>query len=176
MISPERIHDRNRKPVRADARYVLYWMVANRRRHHNASLERAAEWCTDLGKPLVVLEALRCGYPWASDRLHGFVLDGMRVNQRDFDVPGVRYYPFVEQELGQGRGLLERLARHAAVVITDDYPCFFLPRMISAAARRLPVRLEAVDSNGLWPMRATSRVFTVAHSFRRHLLQVAQIR
>jgi deoxyribodipyrimidine photo-lyase len=33
----------------------------------------------------------------------------------------------------------------------------------------MPVKLESVDSNGLLPLRATERVFTTAHSFRRFL-------
>jgi deoxyribodipyrimidine photo-lyase len=144
-------------------------MTANRRRRYNAGLERAAELCLELRRPLIVLEALRVEYPWASDRLHRFVLDGMRDNERAFRVPGVHYYPYVEPSPGAGSGLIEALAQDAAAVVTDDYPCFFLPRMVDAAAARIPSRLEAVDGNGLWPMRATDREFTVAHSFRRHL-------
>jgi deoxyribodipyrimidine photo-lyase len=41
--------------------------------------------------------------------------------------------------------------------------------MLEAARRRLTVRLEAVDGNGLLPMRAASQVFTTAHAFRRFL-------
>jgi deoxyribodipyrimidine photo-lyase len=41
--------------------------------------------------------------------------------------------------------------------------------MVEAAARRVPVRLEAVDSNGLLPMAAAERVFPTAHAFRRFL-------
>jgi deoxyribodipyrimidine photo-lyase len=40
---------------------------------------------------------------------------------------------------------------------------------VKAAARKLSVSLEAVDSNGLYPMRHTDRVFTTAFSFRNHL-------
>jgi deoxyribodipyrimidine photo-lyase len=54
-------------------------------------------------------------------------------------------------------------------VVTDDFPCFFLPRMVAAAGRALPVALEAVDSNGLLPMRATTTVFPTAYGFRRLL-------
>jgi hypothetical protein len=52
-------------------------------------------------------------------------------------------------------------------VVMDDYPSFFLPRMVAAAVTWLPVRLEQVDSNGLLPLRAAGRVFTTAHAFRR---------
>jgi deoxyribodipyrimidine photo-lyase len=79
------------------------------------------------------------------------------------------YYPYVEPVHGQGSGLLEALAANAVVVVTDDYPCFFLPRMIAAAAKKLPVKLEAVDSNGMLPQRATDQIFSTAYSFRRFL-------
>src|SRR5690606_21675121 len=55
------------------------------------------------------------------------------------------------------------------VVVTDDYPCFFLPQMITAAGRKLDVRLETVDSNGLLPLRAADKVFARAYDFRRWL-------
>src|SRR5579884_3437619 len=41
--------------------------------------------------------------------------------------------------------------------------------MVQAAAQRLSVRLEQVDSNGLLPLRAADQVFVTAQSFRRFL-------
>jgi deoxyribodipyrimidine photo-lyase len=152
-----------------DRDWVVYWMIASRRTHRNFGLQRAVEHARALGKPLVVLEALRCGYEWASDRLHAFVLQGMRDNRAAFERSGVLYYPYVEPHQGHGSGLLMALAGHAAVVVTDDFPAFFLPRMIAAAAARVDTCLEAVDSNGLLPMRATDRVFPTAFSFRAYL-------
>jgi deoxyribodipyrimidine photo-lyase len=54
-------------------------------------------------------------------------------------------------------------------VITDDFPAFFLPHMVRAAAQKLTVRLERVDGNGMLPMAVTDRIFTTAYSFRRFL-------
>jgi deoxyribodipyrimidine photo-lyase len=144
-------------------------MVATRRPHFNFALDRAADLALELKRPLVVLEALRCDYRWASDRHHAFVVQGMADNRVAFEKTEAFYYPYVEPQLGAGRGLLAALAKRAGAVVTDDYPAFFLPRMLTAAAAKLDVRLEAVDSNGLWPMRATLRSFPVAHGFRRHL-------
>lgn len=155
--------------MRAAGDYVLYWMTGFRRIGFNFSLQRAVEWAGELGRPLVVLEALRCDYPWASDRLHRFVLDGMVANARRLGETTVTYYAYVEGRRAEGRGLLEALASRANVVVTDDYPAFFVPRMVTAASDRLPVRLEKVDSNGLLPLRAAERVFQTAHSFRRFL-------
>lgn len=171
MTSDPRLRAVNDAPIAADGRYVLYWMIAARRARSNAALDRALDHARTLGRPLVVLEALRAGYPWASARLHQFVVDGMRDNARAFDVPGVRYYAYVEPRPGDGSGLLEALAAEAAVVVTDDFPCFFLPRMVAAAGRRLRVRLEAVDGYGLLPMRAADRAFPTAFAFRRHVQQ-----
>jgi deoxyribodipyrimidine photo-lyase len=41
--------------------------------------------------------------------------------------------------------------------------------MVASAGRQLPVRLEAVDGNGLLPLRAADRVYPTAFAMRRHL-------
>lgn len=146
-------------------------MTAFRRTTWNFALQRAVEWAAELHKPLVVLEALRCDYPWASDRLHRFVVQGMEDNRAALAERRAVYYPYVEPERGAGTGLLAELARQAAVVVTDDYPCFFLPAQARAAARQIAVRFETVDSNGLLPLRSTERVFGRAYDFRRYLQQ-----
>ena len=164
-----RIEPMNAAPVRADGKFVLYWMIASRRTTYNFALERAAEIARGLSRPLLVLEALRCDYPWASDRIHAAILRGMEENAARCKAAGVGYFAYVEPEKGAGKGLLEALAKDACAVVTDDFPCFFLPNMVAAAARRLPVKLEAVDSNGLLPLRAADRDFPTAFAFRRFL-------
>jgi deoxyribodipyrimidine photo-lyase len=166
---PLRIRSVNAAPLRPERSFVLYWMIANRRRADNFSLQRAAELAQSLQKPLVILEALRCGYRWASDRFHAFILQGMADNRQAFADAAVTYYPYVETAPDAGKGLLAALGCQACAVVTDDFPAFMLPHMIAAAGRQLDVRLEAVDSNGLLPMRAADQVFTTAHAFRRFL-------
>ncbi|MBA2564164.1 MAG: deoxyribodipyrimidine photolyase [Gemmatimonadetes bacterium] len=157
----------NGHAVRPGGDYVLYWMIAARRTSSSFALDRAVAWARQLAKPLVVLEALRAGYPWASDRLHRFVLDGMRDNARAFLRVPVLYHPYVEPTIGAGKGLLNALGARACVVVTDDFPCFFLPRMVASAAQQLAVRMEVVDGNGLLPLAAADRAFTAASHFRR---------
>ncbi len=144
-------------------------MIANRRVVWNFSLQRAVELASQLKKPLVVFEPLRCGYRWASDRLHRFVLDGMADNAARLERTPARYYSYLERKAGDGRGLLAALAERACAVVTDDYPAFFYPRMLKSAAERCPVRLELVDSNGLFPIRSAERLFGTAYAFRRYL-------
>ncbi|MCG8457608.1 MAG: hypothetical protein MI919_15140 [Holophagales bacterium] len=164
-----RLDVRVREAPRPEGEYVLYWMVASRRTRWSFALDQAVGWAEHLGKPLVVLEALRVGYRWASDRFHRFVLEGMAENARRLKGEPVLYHAYLEPSPGAGSGLLEALAEKAAVVVTDEYPDFFLPRMLEAAAGRLTTRLEAVDGNGLLPLRAPARAYSRAVDFRRFL-------
>lgn len=162
-----RVRAVNAAEPRSDGKYVLYWLIAARRTHDNFALDRAIEHAKRLNKPLLVLEALRVAYPFASDRFHRFVIDGMADNAVAFHRAGIAYHAYVEPTVGAGRGLLEALAKDAAVVVTDDFPCFFLPRMLVAAGKKLTVRLEAVDSNGVLPIRALDKACFRAFDFRR---------
>ncbi len=64
---------------------------------------------------------------------------------------------------------MKALSSQACIVVSDDFPCFFLPRMIESAGRQIPVRFELVDSNGILPLAAADKVFARAHYFRRFM-------
>ncbi len=164
-----RLVTKNSRPLRSKGDYVLYWMTSARRGRSNFGLQHAVARAAQFGVPLLVLEALRCDYRWASARLHKFVLDGMRDNQRWFAERGVAYHAYVEPSKGAGKGLLAALAERACTVVTDEFPCFFLPRMLDAFAAASPACVEAVDSNGLLPLRASPQEFPAAYAFRRFL-------
>lgn len=164
-----RVRSANDKPVNPHGHYVLYWMISARRAAWNFGLDRAVAWAIELRKPLVVLEALRVDYPFASDRLHRFVIDGMADNALAFEGSNALYYPYVETAVGAGRGLLERLSSDSALVVTDEYPCFFLPKAVAAAAARVSVRMEAVDGNGLLPLTSVPQAYPAAVHLRRFM-------
>ena len=164
-----RVRRANERDAHPDRDFVLYWMTSARRLAYNCALDRACELANSLDRPLLVLEALDCDYPWASARLHRFVLEGMRDNAREARALGLPYYPYVAARPGAGRGLLRSLASRACVVVGDDFPCDHASSVQACAGRVLDVRLELVDSNGILPMRAADRVFVSAHAFRRFL-------
>ncbi len=167
--SPQFAFEIERATGESKRQYVFYWMTANRRLHFNFSLDRAIEWSLKLKKPLLIFEGLRCDYQWASRRLHTFVIQGMVDQAAVAQAHGHCYVPYVERSYGEGSGLIRTLLEKSSVAVTDDFPCFFLPRMTSAVARRSPVLMESVDSNGMLPMRAASDVFPSAYAFRRFL-------
>ena len=170
-VDNDRVRGENDRPVNAAGAYVLYWMTASRRTRFNFALQRAVQLSVELCKPLLVFEALRIDYPYASDRLHAFVLDGMRDNARRFVASKAAYYPYVEPSPAASRGLLRALSTNAVIVVTDRFPGFFLPAMVRAAAAQCTVRLESVDSSGLIPVAAQGRAFPTARGYRAFVQQ-----
>ncbi|MFO1062694.1 MAG: deoxyribodipyrimidine photolyase [Pirellulales bacterium] len=168
-VPENRIRAANAHPIRHDGEWVVYWMTALRRTRSNFALQHARDWARKLKKPLVILEGLRIHYRWASERMHRFVIEGMRDNAAACRETPAVYYPYVEPKAGQGSGLIAALAKRACLVVTDDYPCFFHPHMIEAIKDRMAARLELVDGNCLMPLSAGDRTFTVAHSYRRFM-------
>ena len=164
-----RIRAINSHPVRPSGRFILYWMTSARRLGWNFGLQHAVDCAVEWKKPLVILEALRCDYPHANDRLHRFVIDGMEANRQQAAASAACYLPYVEPSPGDGSHLLSTLASHACAVVTDWYPAFFLPRMIAAAGKKLDVRLEAVDSNGLIPLAVHGKAFAAARFYRAYV-------
>lgn len=104
--------------MNAKGAFVLYWTTAFRRPIWNFALD----WARELQKPLVVLEPLRCDYPWASDRLHTFVLEGMAENSREFAGKPALCYPYAEREKGEGKGLLMTSESTVRKVHMKGYP------------------------------------------------------
>jgi deoxyribodipyrimidine photo-lyase len=168
-IDSRRIRVLRDLPIVTGRRFVLYWMVAHRRLDWNHSLQRAVHWCRELRLPLVILEAVRCDYRWASDRLHWFFIQGMKDHSRRLEDQNVVYFPYLEPRPGQGQGLVAALTKEAAVAVTDDYPCIFVPKMLQAAAKQVGCRLEAVDSNGVLPMQLAEKTYLRAVDFRRFM-------
>ncbi len=174
ILSDWRLRVLRDAPPAAGGRYVLYWMIGARRPTWNLALDRAVDWADQLGLPLVVLEALRADYRWASDRFHRFVLDGMRDNAQAFAAARISYHPYLETAPREGRGLLQALAADAAVVVTDRTPVFDLAGVVESAVRVLdvagvPVRFEAIDGYGIVPLDAPATTFPTAYAFRRYL-------
>ncbi len=172
MTPESRIRRLNGAAVEPSGEFVLYWMTTARRTRSNFGLQRALEVATELKRPLVVLEALRCDYPWANARLHRFILDGMASNTAAFAGRRLIYHPYVEDSPGAGRGLIAALGRHACAIVTDWYPAFFLPRMAEAAAAQVSVRMESVDSNGIIPVSEHGRAFPTARGYRAYMQRV----
>ena len=117
-----RIRKLNDAAVRADGRYVLYWCRWNRRVDANHALAFAAGLANQLDLPLLFLESLTCDYPYASDRLHTFALQGMPETAARLRKLGAGCVFHIPRRRHDGESALPALSRDAAAVVTDDCP------------------------------------------------------
>ena len=156
-------------PNTESGEYVLYWLLMYRRTRYNHALQRAIEWANELNKPLLVFEPLQLQYEWASDRFQQFIIESMKDNYDLLNETKAGYFPFVETSEGKINGLLESLASKASVVISDDYPAYFIPQMSAKGKGIVTCRYEIIDSNGLMPIRSAEKEFVRAHDFRRNM-------
>ncbi|MEO8295395.1 MAG: deoxyribodipyrimidine photo-lyase [Gemmatimonadota bacterium] len=164
---------------------VLYWMQVTLRSTENFALNYAVERANELRLPVLVYQGLRPDYPWASARLHTFILESALDLRDDFASRGIQYVfhldrnsPIPREDRTAETGRLRhdaspliRLAERAALVVTDFYPTFIVPRQTLRLRRALAERaiaspVVAVDSATVVPMAAFDRAYSTARAFR----------
>jgi deoxyribodipyrimidine photo-lyase len=141
----------------------------------NLALNHAAAVANDLGLPLVAYQGLRPDYPWASDRLHTYILESAADLAAGFARRGIPYGFYLERRRAEGGGPAEpspllALARRAAVVVTDYFPTFIAPRQTRRLRERIEAPVIAVDSCTIVPMASISRQHKTARGFRTEVL------
>ena len=176
-IDDLRIHAAGAPGPRSDGDLVLYWMQTTQRAYDNYALEFAIDQANKLGLPLLVYHGLRQDYPWASDRIHSFILESVVDLYRDFEARGIQYAFYLERsDDAQARrdagklSPLVALAQRAALVATDFFPTFIVPRQIRALRQKVQTPIVAIDSATVVPMKHHQREFGTAVSFRPKLL------
>tara|TARA_B100000902_G_scaffold61590_1_gene68642 strand:+ start:40493 stop:42046 length:1554 start_codon:yes stop_codon:yes gene_type:complete len=168
-IDLPRVRAVNKHNLNQQGDYVLYWMTSARRYHYNAALERAIDLAKGLSKPLLVIECISIRHQFSSERILTFVVQGMVDNNIIFRENKLTYMPWIENHKESGDGMLRKLSERAAVVIVDDYPTYVPRWVMERAGESCKVRVEAVDSNGIIPMRFADKAHTTAYSFRKHM-------
>tara|TARA_R110001599_G_scaffold84130_2_gene226768 strand:- start:193593 stop:195077 length:1485 start_codon:yes stop_codon:yes gene_type:complete len=166
-INSYRKFSRNNNEPNENGDYVLYWMQINRRFQYNYALEYAVGWANKLGKPLLIYEGLSIEYPWACDRFHAFIMQGMKENLEFTQSNDLNYFSFVEPEIGAGKGLFYRLAENACTVISDEYPVFIIKKHNERVADKIDVPYTTIDSNGIIPLGVTDKDPYSAYLFRK---------
>ena len=160
-----RVKALNEAPDAAAGSFVLLWLQGQRRLRGNLAAAHAQRRANELGKPLVVYEAIRLDYPYASDRFHRFVIDGAADNALACADRGLTYGFFLDRP-GAPRGVLHALASRAAVVVTDWLPSFIHPAQTRKLAARAPCRVEVVDAAGIAPLSAFPKQELAARTLR----------
>jgi deoxyribodipyrimidine photo-lyase len=134
-------------------RFVLHWAQSARRLRNNLALEYAIQCANELALPVVVYESVRPDSQYANDRIHAFILEGVRQNAIDAQARGLHYHFFLPKTADDARGVLRKLASDARRVITDEYPTSVIAAQTARFVERSPVAVHRFDGNGILPMR-----------------------
>jgi len=162
-----RLRRLNDAAVRADGRYVLCWLQQALRARDNPVIDAAVLLGNDLGLPVLVYHGLREDYPYASDRLHRFILGASRDLARGCEQRGLACVQFVDRAAKREKGLVYRLAADAAAVMLEDQPAFVAQWQAERVAARSDTAVFAVNAACLVPPAALDQGVGTTAAFRR---------
>jgi deoxyribodipyrimidine photo-lyase len=171
----DRVRCLNQALFRSGAKYVLYWSQMNRRVSWNHALLYAAELANRARLPLLVYEGLTCSYPYASGRLHTFILEGVPDTEQHLRRLGIGYVFHLRRKWSAPDDILYRLTPDAAALVTDDYPTFIARRHNAGVPSKLSIPYYAVDSSCIVPMSRMEKreyaAYTIRPKIRKLLAQ-----
>ncbi len=169
-------------PVDGNKDYVLCWLMQALRAEENPALDVAILLGNERGLPVVVVHALENRYPYASHRLHRFILEASLELETGVEARGLRFVRWVRRE-GEGEvDVVARLAARAAAVVVDDVPTFVTRRYADDLAGRLSGAVWGVDACCAVPMNAlpdhldTTKKFRAAHKVLREVHLTTELR
>jgi deoxyribodipyrimidine photo-lyase len=161
-----RIQLLNSAAVNAGGQYVLYWAQMNRRVDSNHGLVYAAHLANQRDLPVLYYEGLTCSYPHANDRFHTFILEGVPETARRLKKLGIGYVFYLRRKHSDANDVLYRLAKDAALVVTDDYPAFIARVHNASVPEKIGMPYYAVDSSCVVPMALMTKREYAAYTIR----------
>ena len=85
-----------------------------KRAENNHALKYAIDKANELDLPLVVYEGLKYYYPWASDRIHTFILEGVNEKRKVFSDLGIRYIFYLQKDKNSPTHTVAKIAADAS--------------------------------------------------------------
>lgn len=166
-VNSYRVFPKNDHEPNTEGDYIVYWMQSAHRLQYNYALEYAVGWANKLGKPLLLYEELKNDYPWASDRIHQFYLEGMQEIQQYAVEKGLNYLSFVEEEADTNKQAYLAMLENACCLVTDEFPVYFIRDRNNWLGEALEIPVITVDNNGIIPLGLTEKDPYNAYFFRR---------
>jgi deoxyribodipyrimidine photolyase len=146
-----RVRALNTREPNPDGRYVLCWLQQALRARDNPVIDASIRFGNALGLPVLVYHGVREDYPYASDRLHHFILGasldlGIGCRER-----GLACVQHVDRARRREKGLVHRLGTAAAAIVLEDQPTFVARWQSDRVASRAAVPVYAVNAACLVP-------------------------
>ncbi|WP_294322291.1 deoxyribodipyrimidine photo-lyase [uncultured Sphingomonas sp.] len=145
-----RVRAMNARSIAA-GRYVLCWLQQALRATDNPVIDAAVRLGNALSLPVLVYHGLREDYPYASDRLHRFILGASRDLSTGCRERGLACALHVDRAGHRGKGLVYRLAADAAALVAEDQPSFVARWQVERVAVRMAIPAYAVNAACLVP-------------------------
>jgi deoxyribodipyrimidine photo-lyase len=152
--------------------YILYWSQMNRRVASNHALAYAAHLANKHDLPVLFYEGLTCSYPYASDRFHAFIMQGVQETARTLAKLGLGYVFHLRRRISDRDDAFYRLAEKAAAVVTDDYPAFVAHTHNRSVPSKLSIPYYVVDSSCVVPMAHFEKQEYAAYTIRPKIKKV----
>ncbi len=172
MQITERVQLHNNYPANRNGKYVLYWMQMNKRIHLNHALSFAIEKANEFKIPLLVYEGLTYDYPSANDRIHAFILEGINEKRSLLNELGITYRFFLQNDEFSPKKTIKKLSSDATLIVTDDFPCFIIPKHNINLAQQTKLPFYTVDSNGVIPISYFNKEEYAAYTIRPKIRRV----
>ncbi len=141
----------NGRALQRDGRYVLCWLQQSLRVRDNPVIDAAVRLGNALRLPVLVYHGVREDYPYASDRLHRFILGASLDLASGCRERGLAFVCHVDWEERREKGLVHRLGADAAAIVVEDQPTFVARWQVGRVAQRASAPVYAVNAACLVP-------------------------
>lgn len=162
-----RVRALDRREIRPSARYVLCWLQQALRARDNPVIDAAILIGNALGLPVLVYHGIREDYPYASARLHRFLLGASRDLGTDCRQRGIACIQHIDRADAREKGLVYRLAAESAAVLVEDQPTFVARWQTERFAARTDRAVFAVNAACLVPPAVLDPAIGSTSAFRR---------
>ncbi len=146
-----RIRPLNDRAPEAHGRYVLCWLQQALRAYDNPVIDAAIRLGNAMRRPVLVYHGLREDYPYASDRLHRFILGASRDLAAGCVARGLTFACHLDRAGRREKGLVHRLGAQAAAIVVEDQPSFVARWQAARVAARASVPVYAINAACLVP-------------------------
>ena len=162
-----RVRALNEHATNVGAAYVLCWLQQALRARDNPVIDAAVRLGNALSLPVLVYHGMREDYPFASARLHRFLVGLSRDLANDCEARGLACVQFVDRAAKREKGLVYRLASRAAAVVLEDQPAFVAQWQSERVAAKAKVPVIAVNAACVVPPAALDQGVGTTSAFRR---------
>ncbi len=146
-----RVRALNNQSPAAEGRYVLCWLQQALRGCDNPVIDAAVRLGNALRLPVLVYHGVREDYPYASDRLHHFILGASISLAEGCRDRGLACVQHIDRAGRREKGLVYRISADAAAVVLEDQPTFVARWQAERVAAGVDVPVFAVNAACLVP-------------------------